>query len=127
MAFKFVKENDAPSEKIGPPYQRVIRHLAAPWTIGSKNVWVGTSSVDPGFTSNEHSHEGQEEIFYCISGRGQCRIDGEAVDMVPGDMVYVPPGAMHQLVNPAEEVFKVLAVVSPPFVPEKFKEDHDLS
>ena len=127
MAVKFISEKDAQSERIGPPHQRVIRHLVAPWTLGSKNVWVGTSAVDPGFTSNEHSHADQEEIFYCVSGAGQCRVDGEVVDMGPGDVVYVPPGAMHQLVNPGTEVFKVVAVVSPPFVPEKFKQDHDLS
>lgn len=127
MAYKFVSEADSPSENIGPPHQRVIRHLAAPWTIGSRNVWVGTSAVDPGFTSNEHAHEDQEEIFYCLSGRGKCRVDGEAVDMRPGDLVYVLPGSKHQLVNDGDEVFKVLAIVSPPFIPEKFKEDHNLS
>jgi quercetin dioxygenase-like cupin family protein len=104
----------------------VIRHLAAPWNAGTRNVWVGTSSVDPGFASNEHSHAGQEEIFYCVSGRGRVKVGGEEARVETGDLVYVPPGSRHQLVNDGNAVFKVLAVVSPPFVPEKFKKDHQI-
>jgi len=122
----FIKESEAPLEVIGPPYKRIIRHLSAPWTTGSKNVWIGTSSVDPGYTSNEHFHDGQEEIFYCVSGKGKVKIDSEIADMEPGDLVYVPPGCKHQLINDGNLVFKVLAVVAPPFIPEKFKQDHGL-
>jgi len=46
--------------------------------------------------------------------------------MEPGDLVYVPPGCKHQLINDGNLVFKVLAVVAPPFIPEKFKQDHGL-
>ena len=81
----FIKESEAPSEVIGPPYKRIIRHLSAPWTTGSKNVWIGTSSVDPGYTSNEHFHDGQEKIFYCVSGKGKIKVDSEIADMEPGD------------------------------------------
>lgn len=122
-----VHENEAEAERIGPPNQRVIRHLAAPWNVGTKNVWVGTSSVDPGFTSNEHAHGDQEELFYCVSGSGRIRVDGEEARVAPGDLVYAPPGSRHQLINDGKEVFKVLAVVSPPFIPEKFKKDHQLA
>ncbi len=124
---KPVREDSAPAEKIGPPFQRVIRHLAAPWTTGTKNFWLGTSAVDPGFSSNEHAHDGQEEAFYCIAGKGKIRVGGEAVPVEPGDLVYVPPGIAHQLVNDGREIFKVVAVVSPPFIPEKFKKDHQLA
>jgi quercetin dioxygenase-like cupin family protein len=121
-----VHERDAESERIGPPHQRVLRHLAAPWNVGTKNVWVGTSSIDPGNTSNEHSHAEQEEIFYCVSGSGRIRVDGEEARVDVGDLIYVPPGGTHQLINDGKAVFKVLAVVSPPFIPEKFKKDHQI-
>ncbi|MGB9593429.1 MAG: cupin domain-containing protein [Anaerolineae bacterium] len=122
---KFIHEKDAEADYIGPPHQRVIRHLAAPWSMGTKNLWMGTSSVDPGFTSNPHSHEDQEEIFYCISGRGRIRVDDEEVALEPGMVVYVPPGAVHQLINvEGTEILKVLSAVSPPFIPEKYRKDH---
>ena len=122
-----VHENEAEAEQIVAPHARVIRHLAAPWNVGTKYVWVGTSSVEPGCTSNEHAHDGQEEIFYCISGNGRIRVDGMESRVAPGDLVYVPPGCRHQLINDGAAVFKVLEVVSPPFVREKFKKDHQLA
>jgi uncharacterized cupin superfamily protein len=119
-----VHENEAEADRFEAPHKRVIRHLAAPWNVGTKNVWVGTSAVEPGFTSNEHAHGDQEEIFYCVSGRGKIRVDGEECRVEIGDLVYAPPGSTHQLINDGAEIFKVLAVVSPPFIPEKFKKDH---
>ncbi len=119
-----VHENEAEADRFEAPHKRVIRHLAAPWNIGTKNVWVGTSSVEPGSSSNEHSHVDQEEIFYCVSGSGKIRVDGEECRVEAGDLVYAPPGSRHQLVNDGTETFKLLAVVSPPFIPEKFKADH---
>ena len=79
-----LREQDVQGDRIGPPYQRTIRHLVAPWIMGSQNLWVGTSSVDPGFTSNAHAHETQEEVFYCVSGRGRIRVDEEEAPLEPG-------------------------------------------
>ena len=68
---KYIREQDVEGERIGAPYQRVIRMLITPENMGIKNMAIDTSSVDPGFTSNAHSHEEQEEIFHSISGRGR--------------------------------------------------------
>ena len=121
---KYINEKDVEGDRIGPPHQRVIKHLAAPWTLGTKNVWLGTSAVDPGFTSNLHSHEDQEEVFYCVAGKGRIRVDDEEVAVEPGGVVYVPVGCAHQLINDGDEVFKVVSAVAPPFIPEKYKRDH---
>jgi quercetin dioxygenase-like cupin family protein len=124
----FIKEKDAEAEVIGAPYKRTIRHIVAPWThVKSEHVWVGTTAVEPGFTSNEHKHEAQEEIFYCLEGAGILRIEGKDIPMVPGDTLLVPPGNLHQVVNPSEKIFKLLAIVSPYFIHEKFKQDHKLA
>ncbi len=122
-----VHENEAEADRIGPPHARVIRHLAAPWNVGTRNVWVGTSSVEPGGTSNEHAHDGQEEVFYCLAGEGRIRVDGADCPVAPGDLVYAPPGSRHQLINDGDGPFKVLAVVSPPFLREGFRKDHQLA
>ncbi|NQT58777.1 MAG: cupin domain-containing protein [Bacteroidetes bacterium] len=123
----FVKEAEVPSVHIDAPYKRTIRHLAAPWTIGTKNFWMGTSAVEPGYSSNEHFHDGQEEAFYCIAGSGQIKVGDMYFEVTIGDLVYVEPGVAHQLINTGKDIFKVVAVVSPPFIPEKFKSDHNLT
>jgi len=121
---KSVREQDVSGDRIGPPHQRVIRHLVAPWTMGSEHLWFGTSSVDPGFTSNAHAHDEQEEVFYCVSGQGRIRVGDEEGTLEPGVTVYVPPGAVHQLINDGDQILKVASAVAPPFVPEKYREDH---
>ncbi|MEM2154562.1 MAG: cupin domain-containing protein [Nitrososphaeria archaeon] len=36
-----------------------------------------------------------EEFYYIIKGRGVMYIDGEEKEVFPGDLVYIPPGALH--------------------------------
>ena len=38
-----------------------------------------------------HKHESQEEIYIVISGKGLIYLDGELVDLIPGDVVRVNP------------------------------------
>jgi mannose-6-phosphate isomerase-like protein (cupin superfamily) len=121
---KYIREQDVEGDRIGPPHQRVIRHLITPENTGSEYLWLGTSSVDPGFTSNAHSHEDQEEVFYCVSGRGRIKVDDEEAPLVPGAAIYVPPKSVHQLINDGDEILKVVSAVSPPFIPDKFRKDH---
>jgi hypothetical protein len=47
---KYIREQDVKGDRIGSPHQRVIRHLVTPENMGSQHLWLGTSSVDPGFT-----------------------------------------------------------------------------
>jgi mannose-6-phosphate isomerase-like protein (cupin superfamily) len=121
-----IREQDVEGDRIGPPYQRTIRHLVTPETMGSQHLWLGTSSVDPGFKSNAHAHEDQEEIFYCVSGRGRIRVDDEEAVLEPGVVVYVPPRAVHQLLNDGDEILKVVSAVAPPFVRERYEADHQI-
>lgn len=124
---KTIREQDVTGDRIGPPHQRVIRHLVTPENMGAKFLWLGTSSVDPGFCSNAHAHEEQEEVFYCISGKGMIRVDEEEAFLEPGVVVYVPPKGVHQLINNGEEVLKVVSAVAPPFVPDKYRQDHQIN
>ncbi len=119
-----IHESNAEAQVIDAPFKRVIRHISAPWTLGSTQLWLGTTSIEPGYTSNPHSHKDQEEVFYCVSGKGRIRVDDEEENFSPGDVCYVPAGCVHQLINTGEEVLKVVAAVSPPFEQEQFKKDH---
>ena len=120
----YVREQDIEGDRIGPPHQRVIRHIVAPWICGSEHVWLGTSSVDPGFTSNAHSHEDNEEVFYCVAGRGRIKVDDKEMPLEPGVVVYVAPKEVHQLLNDGDDILKCVSAVTPPFIPDKYKADH---
>ena len=122
---KFVRESEAPKDIFPAPYARTITHIIAPWTVGSKNVWLGTCTYPPGVTSNPHIHDTQEETFYCIAGKGQIKVSDTVFDLVPGDTVFVEPGELHMCMNLyGTEDFKVVSVVTPPFSQTGFQSDH---
>jgi mannose-6-phosphate isomerase-like protein (cupin superfamily) len=121
-----VKEEDVPGVHIEEPHKRVIRHIVAPWTMGSKNLWIGTSTVEPGNSTNTHSHDINEEVFYCVSGTGKFVLDGEERDYTPGTVVFAPPGCEHTVINTGTVPLKSVCAVSPPFEQQQFKDDHDM-
>ena len=124
---RHVREQDIEAIRAPAPNPRTLKHLAAPWTIGSQNIWLGLSEVDPGSSSNAHSHERNEEVFYVVSGEGFVRVDDERQAVSAGSVIVIPPGSTHQLENSGDEVLKVVCSVSPPFVKEDFEAEHELT
>ena len=121
---KHVREQDVVGSRAPAPHARTLKHLAAPWTVGSRNLWVGLSEVDPGSSSNPHSHEENEEILYVVSGGGYVHVNDEREAIGPGSVIVIPPGSTHRLENPGNEVLKVLCSVSPAFKKEDFEAEH---
>jgi mannose-6-phosphate isomerase-like protein (cupin superfamily) len=124
---RFIKESEVKGDVYTGENARVIKHLCAPWTLGAEHIWLGVIDYEPHRTSNLHSHDHQEEVFYCISGEGEILVDGERVAIEPGTTVYVPPKKMHQVINNTDKVLKVLSTVSPPFQREQYAKDHNFN
>jgi mannose-6-phosphate isomerase-like protein (cupin superfamily) len=58
-----------------------------------------------------HLHDGEEEIFYILSGSGRVT-EGETVTMVgPGDAVLTGGGGGHSIENLGEEPLDFLATI----------------
>lgn len=123
---KHTHESKVEAIRAPEPNPRTLKHLAAPWTIGTQNLWVGLSEVDPGSQSNPHSHEKTEEVFYVVSGEGFIVVGDERLAVSAGSVVVAPPGDTHQLQNPGDEILKVLCSASPAFVREDFDLTHNL-
>ena len=120
-----IHESEIDGDHFQEPHKRVVKHIVAPWTMGSKNLWIGTSTVEPKNRTNSHSHDRNEEVFYCVSGKGKIIVDGEEKNYTPGTVVYCPPGAEHQVINTGDIPLKSVCSVSPPFEQQQFKDDHD--
>lgn len=60
-----------------------------------------------------HSHDGYEETIYGLEGVLTWTIEGEAVDVGPGEAICIPRGAVHQFDNARDTDAKALAVVTP--------------
>jgi quercetin dioxygenase-like cupin family protein len=121
---RHIRQQDVEGIRAPFPHARTLKHLAAPWTIGSERLWVGLSEVDPGSSSNRHSHAENEEVFYVISGRGFVEVEHERQAVGPGSVVVVPPGAEHRLVNPGHQTLQVLCSVAPAFQRSDFDSSH---
>ena len=123
---KHTHESEVEGIRAPEPNSRTLKHLAAPWTIGSKNLWIGLSEVDPGSESNAHSHEVNEEIFYVISGEGFIVVGEERQAVSAGSIVVAPPGKTHQLQNPGPAMLKILCSAAPAFSKDDFEITHNL-
>jgi quercetin dioxygenase-like cupin family protein len=60
-----------------------------------------------------HSHDGYEETIYGLEGVLTWTVDGEPIDVGPGDVLCIRRGVVHQFDNTHDVDAKALAVVTP--------------
>ncbi len=74
-----------------------------------------------------HSHDGFEETIYGLAGVSRWTIDGNTLEIGPGDAVCVPRGAIHGFANQGAAHAKFLAIATPGvFGPAYFREIGDV-
>src|SRR5436309_9132293 len=70
-----------------------------------------------------HSHDGYEETMYGLEGVLTWTIEGEPVDVGPGEALCIPRGAVHQFANTGDVDAKALAIITPGILgPDYFRE-----
>ncbi|MCQ2508081.1 MAG: cupin domain-containing protein [Dorea sp.] len=67
--------------------------------------------VPQGSSVGYHTHKGDFEFYYVLSGEATVVDNGEEVTLYPGDMNLCREGDGHSLENRAEEDLVVLAVI----------------
>lgn len=60
-----------------------------------------------------HSHDGYEETIYGLEGVSTWTIDGEPIDVGPGQALCIPRGAVHGFINHGDVDARALATISP--------------
>ena len=69
-----------------------------PATAGGYLELVSEFEVKGGGTVHPHHHH-THEFYYVVSGRGLMTIEGEAREITQGDLVHIPPDAVHSLAS----------------------------
>jgi quercetin dioxygenase-like cupin family protein len=70
-----------------------------------------------------HYHEHFDETIYGLTGVLSFTIEGEAVDIAPGETTFIPRGSVHGFKNNYEQDAKALAIITPALLgPIFFKE-----
>ncbi|MDB5076061.1 MAG: hypothetical protein JWO42_2240 [Chloroflexi bacterium] len=70
-----------------------------------------------------HSHDAYEETIYGQAGVSTWTVDGEPIEIGPGQALCIPRGAVHSFANHGTEEARALATLSPAAIgPEFFRE-----
>ena len=70
-----------------------------------------------------HSHDHYEETIYGVEGVLTWTVDGNVVDVCPGQALCIPRGAVHRFDNLRDQDAKVLCVITPAAIgPQYFRE-----
>jgi quercetin dioxygenase-like cupin family protein len=77
----------------------------------------------PGFSTGDHVHSKIEEIFYVVEGEFTIRAGDRTLRAGPGDFVLVPPGVPHGFGHAEGGPAKMLLVISPAGVHERYFEE----
>ena len=68
-----------------------------------KNLVLSSTDLKPNMSTRGHKHEGQEEVYFFVSGTGFMTVDEEEIDVKPGTVVLIPDGAFHRVYNDTAE------------------------
>jgi oxalate decarboxylase/phosphoglucose isomerase-like protein (cupin superfamily) len=66
------------------------------------NLVLSSTRLYRGQQTRGHRHAGQEEVYFFVSGYGQMIVgneDDESFDVRAGDVVLIPDGAFHRVIN----------------------------
>jgi len=64
-----------------------------------KNLVLSSTELNPGKSTSGHTHKGQEEIYFFINGTGEMIVGDERFPVEEGDVVLIPDGAFHRVIN----------------------------
>ena len=67
--------------------------------------------IQPGNSIGEHKHEGDNEIFYFLSGTGTYNDNGTIVEVGPGDVTVCNDGELHGLKNTGNVPLEFIALI----------------
>ncbi len=79
-----------------------------------KNLQLVLMSLKGGEDIGEEVHENNDQFFRFESGSGKCTIDDNEYLVKEGDVIVVPAGAKHNVINTGMVVFKMYTIYGPP-------------
>jgi quercetin dioxygenase-like cupin family protein len=92
-------ETEAPPERTCLRTVQFVHHMAIP--PGGRHV------------AELHTHPDAEELVVILRGRGTFFLDGKAHPVAAEDVIYVAPGAEHELRNTGDEMLFCLFINVP--------------
>jgi len=100
----------------------VVKASPKTGTMGSILV---EQTFQRGGTTSLHIHDQGDELFYVVSGRGTATLGDETEVIGPGDVIFVPQGAVHRIDNlDNDEPLTVVFFMDSPELVEEIRAIH---
>ena len=81
----------------------------------SKHMQLVLMSLNPNEDIGEEIHEENDQFFRFESGKGKCIIDGNEYQLKDGDVIIVPAGSKHNIINTSSDAqLKMYTIYAPP-------------
>jgi len=71
----------------------------------------GAAELLPGEEIKYHTHEGESETYYILSGKGIYNDNGKECELYPGSVTFTPSGNGHGLRNTGDEPLNFIALI----------------
>lgn len=83
--------------------------------VSTDGMWAGLVRTEARMVSGWHHHAGYESVIYVVSGAMRMEFGDagrDVLEAVPGDFLYVAPGAVHREANPTDRESHIVVVRS---------------
>ncbi len=109
----------------GEPLVNGLVVKASPRT-GTEGSILVEATFARGRATNLHIHDQGDELFYVVSGTGTATLGDKQEVIGPGDVIFVPRGAVHRIGNlDRDEPLKVVFFMDSPELVEQFRAIHN--
>ena len=102
VAYKVISTTDYIKSKNPKPGERQRVDILTQGAEGAKHLSGQLSAIAPGKAGEKpqyHYHANRESIIQILAGDVTEMIEGKAVHLKPGDVIYIAPGTKHAMVN----------------------------
>jgi mannose-6-phosphate isomerase-like protein (cupin superfamily) len=84
---------------------------------------IARARVPPGVTTRWHRVRDTVERYVILQGQGRVEVGSLAAeDVVPGDVVLIPPSSPQRITNTGAGDLVFLAICTPRFLPEAYED-----
>ena len=74
------------------------RYIVKDNQFGNKLV-LSSTLLEPNMSTSGHFHNGQEEVYFFVSGEGEMELNSDRCKVRPGDVVNIEDGVFHRVFN----------------------------
>lgn len=89
----------------------LLRHIAGSEVLHDKCKLYAEVVLAPGCSIGYHTHHGECEIYYILSGEGSYNDNGSERRVCAGDVTLTPDGFGHGIENNGENELRFMALI----------------